>query len=270
MTCCCSPPILITEKRLDESVLKVLRAKASVGLNKATQIDIKNISSVISSPENLAAAQQMADSAMTLVRENGRMLPLQRRGAAANSMPAYGTIQTEGSKLLCVIFTDDVRSENGRQFQREVQARVPDARIIYVDPRIAAGSTPEIQSAVKAAENILVGVYMVPVAGRAVRKEGGIAINSISMPESTVALLQSILQAKESNTVVVSFGSPYVATDFPEIENYICAYSNVITSEIAAAKALFGEIPFLGRLPVSIPGIAQRGTGMEPAHAVRK
>jgi beta-N-acetylhexosaminidase len=260
----------IPEKRLDESVLKVLRAKASVGLNKANQVDIKNISSVISSPENLIAAQQMADSALTLVRENGRVLPLQRRGTVS-STPAYGTIATEGNKLLCIIFTDDVRSDSGRQFQRELQFRIPDARMIYVDPRIATGSAQEIQSAVKAAENILVAVYMVPVAGRAVRKEGGTAVNSISMPESTAVLLQSILQAKKRNTVVVSFGSPYVASDFPEIENYVCAYSNVATSEIAAAKALFGEIPFLGRLPVTIPGFAQRGTGMDqPAHAVHR
>ena len=175
----------IPEKRLDESVLKVLLAKASVGLNKATQVDIKNISTLVSSPENLAASQQMADSALTLVRENGRVLPLQRRGGVSNSAPAYGTIQTEGNKLLCVIFTDDVRSDSGRQFQREVQSRVPDARMIYVDPRIAAGSASEIQNAVKSAENIIVAVYMVPVAGRAVRKEGGIAVNSISMPEST-------------------------------------------------------------------------------------
>ena len=261
----------ISEKRLDESVLKVLLAKASVGLNKATQVDVKNISTLVSSPENLAASQQMADSALTLVRENGRVLPLQRLGSIANSAPAYGTIQTEGNKLLCVIFTDDVRSDNGRQFQREVQSRVPDARMIYVDPRIAAGSAQEIQNAVKSAENILVAVYMVPVAGRAVRKEGGMAVNSISMPEATAVLLQSILQAKKRNTVMVSFGSPYVAADFPEVENYICAYSNVMTSEIAAAKAVFGEIPFLGRLPVTIPGVAQIGTGMnQPSHTAHK
>jgi beta-N-acetylhexosaminidase len=91
------------------------------------------------------------------------------------------------------------------------------------------------------------------------------------MPESTAVLLQSIVQARRKNTVVVSFGSPYVAADFPGIENYICTYSNVQTSETAAAKALFGEIPFLGRLPVSIPGFAQRGTGMDqPARANRK
>ncbi len=242
-----------------------------MGLNKANQIDIKPLSTVIASPENLALAQQMADAALTLVRENGHMLPLKPERVAPPSVPAYGTLQTEGNKLLCVIFTDDVRSDNGRQFQRELRGRMPDARIIYVDPRIAAGSTQEIQSAVKAAENVLVAVYMVPVAGRTVRKVGGTAMNSISMPESTATLLESILQAKRDKTVMVSFGSPYVAADFPEVENYVCAYSNVITSEIAAAKALFGEIPFHGRLPVTIPGVAQRGTGMDqPAQQVFK
>src|SRR5579859_8228870 len=59
----------ISEKRIDESVLKILRAKASVGLNKASQVDINKLSSVVSSPVNLAIAQQIADSAITLVRD---------------------------------------------------------------------------------------------------------------------------------------------------------------------------------------------------------
>lgn len=260
----------VPEKRIDESVLKILRAKASVGLNHATQVDINALSSIVSSPENLAFAQQMADSSITLVRENGRMLPLSRQGPSA-SAPAYGAIQKEGNKLLCIIFTDDVRSDNGRQLQRELRARAPDARVIFVDPRIAAGSASEIQSAVAAAENVLAAIYLVPVPGRAVRTEGATGVNTISIPDATAALLQSILQAKRDKTVVVSFGSPYFLSDFPQIENYVCAYSNAFTSEVGAVKALFGEIPFRGRLPVSIPGIAQRGTGMDqPAQAHRK
>jgi beta-N-acetylhexosaminidase len=260
----------IPEKRIDQSVLKILRAKASVGLNKATQVDINHISTAVASPENLALAQQVADAALTLVRENGKVLPLKRQGIAATAQ-AYGTLQSEGSKLLCVIFADDVRSDDGRQLQRELRARIPDIRFIYVDPRIAAGSAQELQSAVNNAENILVAIYEIPVAGRAVRKEGTTGVNSISMPETTATLLRSILAAKRSKTVVVSFGSPYLAADFPEIENYVCAYSNVMTSEIAAVKALFGEVPFRGRLPVTIPGFAQRGTGMDqPAHAATR
>ncbi|MFL6389249.1 MAG: glycoside hydrolase family 3 protein [Terriglobales bacterium] len=260
----------IPEKRIDESVLKILRAKASVGLNKASQIDVNKISTVISSPESLVTAQQIADSAITLVRDNGDMLPLrpQRRSASA---PVYGTVQQEGSKFLCIIFTDDVRNENGRQLQRELRARVPDARFIFVDPRIAAGSSAEIQSAIASAENVLAAIYLVPAPGRAVRKEGATAVNTISVPDATAALLQSILEAKREKTVVVSFGSPYFLADFPQIENYVCAYSNAVTSETGAVKALFGEIAFNGRLPVTIPGMAQRGAGMDqPAQALRK
>jgi beta-N-acetylhexosaminidase len=249
--------------------LKILRAKASVGLNKASQIDINKLSSVISSPENLAIAQQIADSAITLVRDNGRLLPLKPLGRSA-SAPTYGTVQQEGSKFLCIIFTDDVRSDNGRQLQRELRARVPDARIIFVDPRIAAGSMAEIKSALNSAENVLAAIYVIPVPGRAVRKEGATAVNTISVPDATAVLLQSILEAKREKTVVVSFGSPYFLSDFPQIENYVCAYSNAITSEVGAVRALFSEIPFRGRLPVTIPGIAQRGAGIDhPAQALR-
>lgn len=260
----------IPEKRIDESVLKILRAKASVGLNKASQVDINTLSSVISSPENLTFAQQMADSSITLVRENGRMLPLKPQGSLP-SAPAYGAVQKEGSRLLCIIFTDDVRSDNGRQLQRELRARVPDARIIFVDPRIAAGSSPEIQSALNSAENVVAAIYLVPAPGRAVRTEGAIGVNTISVPDATAALLQSILQAKKDKTVVVSFGSPYFLSDFSQIDNYVCAYSNAITSETGAIKALFGEIPFRGRLPVTIPGVAQRGAGIDhPTQSLRK
>jgi beta-N-acetylhexosaminidase len=260
----------IPEKRIDESVLKILRAKASVGLNKASQIDINKLSSIISSPENLVTAQQIADSSITLVRDNGHMLPLTSRRRSA-SAPSYGTVQQEGSKFLCIVFTDDVRNDNGRQLQRELRTRVPDARFIFVDPRIAAGSMAEIQSAVSSADNVLAAIYLVPAPGRAVRKEGATAVNTISVPDATAALLQSILEAKRDKTVVVSFGSPYFLADFPQIENYVCAYSNAVTSETGAVKALFGEIPFHGRLPVTIPGMAQRGAGMDqPAQALRR
>jgi hypothetical protein len=41
-----------------------------------------------------------------------------------------------------------------------------------------------------------------------------------------------------------------------------------LPSEIAAVKALFGEIPISGRTPVSIPGFAQIGDGIQsPARA---
>jgi beta-N-acetylhexosaminidase len=62
---------------------------------------------------------------------------------------------------------------------------------------------------------------------------------------------------------VIAMGNPYLAGDFPQIQNYMCTFSNASVSEVSAVKALFGEIPIRGHLPVTIPNIAQRGAGIE-------
>ncbi len=66
----------ISREHLDRSVLKILRTKASLGLQEAREVDISTIASVVGKPENLAFGQQVADAAVTLVRDNGKVLPL--------------------------------------------------------------------------------------------------------------------------------------------------------------------------------------------------
>ena len=56
-----------------------------------------------------------------------------------------------------------------------------------------------------------------------------------------------------------------MAKDFPGIQNYLCTFSSAHVSEVSAVKALFGEIAIRGRLPVAIPNIATRGSGLERA-----
>jgi beta-N-acetylhexosaminidase len=55
----------------------------------------------------------------------------------------------------------------------------------------------------------------------------------------------------------------YSILNFPSIRSFSRTYSWVPTSERSAAKALFGEIPIHGKLPVTLPGIAKRGDGIE-------
>ncbi len=249
----------IQENRIDESVLRILRAKASVGLNKTRTVDMNAISSLIARPASLAFAQQIANSAITLVRENGQVLPFRNRQLAVPT----GNGGSQRSSLVCLILTDDVRIENGRQLERELRLRVPDVQVIYVDPRIAAASAEEVRSAVAAAEKVIVAVYMIPTAGKTVKMEEMIGINSIDLAPTVTTLFQSVLESGRNKTVVATFGSPYIASSFPQIENYLCAYSNVPTIETAVIRALFGEISIQGHLPVTIPGFAQRGDGIQ-------
>ena len=87
--------------------------------------------------------------------------------------------------------------------------------------------------------------------------------NTVAMDDATGSLLTAILDRAAQRTVVLAMGNPYVVQDFPAIENYVCAFSNATVSETAAVKAIFGEIPISGHLPVTIPGIASRGEGLE-------
>jgi beta-N-acetylhexosaminidase len=141
--------------------------------------------------------------------------------------------------------------------------------VIYVDARSAAGMKPAVVEAVGAAEQVIAALYVVPVAGKAMRAAGGGLTNTVAMDGATGSLLTAILERAADRTVVLAMGNPYVVQDFPAIQNYVCAFSNASVSETAAVKAIFGEIPIGGRLPVTIPGIASRGEGIErPARPI--
>ncbi len=251
----------ISQQRLNHSVLKILKIKGRLGLNAARTVDLSAIASMVGKPENIAFGQQVADSAITLVRDNGKMLPLKSKGTAKAGLP-YTTREETHNQVLAVLFSDDMRTESGRAFGREFRVRIPDARVIYVDPRVAAGMSDEVLKAVDEAQTVVAAVYVIPVAG----KVG----NSVAMADASGTLLQQVLDHGAEKTTVVAMGNPYLASDFPKIENYMCTFSNASVSEVAAIKALFGEIPIRGHLPVSIPNVAPRGTGLERPAQVAK
>jgi beta-N-acetylhexosaminidase len=248
----------ISRERLDHSVLKILKAKASLGLQDARMVDVNAIANLVGKPGNVAFGQQVADAAVTLVRDNGKVLPLksplQNRGTAKAALP-YTTQEETHNQAVAVLFSEDVRTESGRAFGREFRARIPDARVIYVDPRIAAGMSVEVLKAVDEAKTVVAVVYVIPTAG----KVG----NTMAMADATGTLLQQLLDRAAEKTAVIAMGNPYLATDFPKIENYLCTFSNATVSEMAAVKALFGEIAIRGHLPVSIPKVAPRGAGID-------
>lgn len=244
----------ISPERLDRSVLKILKIKASLGLNDARAVDLSTLANSVGKPENLAFGQQVADSAITLVRDNGKVLPLKSKGTIKGALP-YTTREETHNQNLAVIFSDDMRTESGRAFGREFRSRISDARVIYVDPRVAAGMNDEVLKAVDEAQAVVAAVYVIPTAG----KVG----NSVAMADATGMLLQQILDHAAAKTAIVAMGNPYLAKDFPKIETYMCTFSNASVSEVSAIKALFGEIPIRGHLPVTIPNVAERGTGIE-------
>jgi beta-N-acetylhexosaminidase len=85
---------------------------------------------------------------------------------------------------------------------------------------------------------------------------------SASLDQNAAQLLANIVKTAGNKTVVVAFGNPYIGTEIPGIGAYLCTFSNTAVSATSLVNALFGEIPIRGRLPVTLPGMAQRGAGL--------
>lgn len=251
----------IPQQQLDAAVLKILKAKASLGLHKARLTDLNALPSDVGKPDNIAEGQQIADSAITLVRDNGKVIPLKHSGTVAAGLP-YTRVEEVHNHLVVVVLAEDVRTDSGSTLERQIKSRVPDAHVFYVDSRIAAAMSNDVLNAIDQAESVVAAVYVVPTAGRVVQTNGGLQ-NSVALTDANGALLQKILERAAPKTMMLAMGNPYLAMDFPQAENYMCAFSNTSISESSVVKALFGEIEIHGHVPVTIPNIAARGSGID-------
>jgi beta-N-acetylhexosaminidase len=237
----------ISRTQIDASVRRLLLVKARVGLNSRGRhlVDLNEIQDSVGKPSSYALAQEVADHAVMLVRDDNRMLPLHRN---------------EPKPLLVVIFVSDAHGYDGRVLEREVRSRIQGATVIYVDRRSALVEAESIAALASKAKHIIAAVYSVSQPGPA---EAAASSSSGLTAQGSAGILRNILDAAGDRTVVLALGSPYSILNFPSIRSYLCTYSWVATSERSAAKALFGEIPIHGKLPITLPGIAKRGEGIE-------
>ncbi len=243
----------ISEARIDQSVLKILRMKASVGLDRNRFVDLSRVQDEIAKPENVALAESVADRAVTLVLDGGKLLPLQAQATATAARPA--------SRIVAVIFADRPRgSDGGRAFASELRQRAPGATVFFVDPSNSSYVFDSVMAAARKADSVIAVAESVPNPRRTTEGHAG---GSVGLDTGPKQLLTGIVKTAGAKTVVVAFGDPYTGGSIPGIKTYICTYSNTVVSASSLARALFGEIAIHGRLPVSIPNLAPRGTGLD-------
>ncbi len=228
---------VISRERLDESVARVLAAKIRVGLNRRRVVDLDTMMDDLDTPEDLDRVQQIADRAVTLVRNEGGVVPL-----------------APTASLSVLMLTESRGSQQGRVFAAEIRKRIPNAQITALDP---AAAEDDLNQAVASTEKTSMTVVAAFVSVAAYR-------GSVSLAGGYPALLNRIL-AGGKPVILAALGSPYLLRNYPGVSAYLTTYSTVPPSEIAAVKALFGEIPIQGRLPVSIPGAAKYGDGIQLA-----
>jgi beta-N-acetylhexosaminidase len=227
----------IPMEKLDESVTRQIAWKYEVGLfkNKITPID--EIDKIVSTPDVEELSNEIAEKAITLVRAEDGVLPLSKDKKIAVLGVSNGF---DGSSTMGTFVSTLRRS--GLRFDP-----------VYLQENSTAEQAVAAKKAVSEADVVVVGLY-----GRV--RSG--AKNSVGIPDNGAEILREALSSGKT-VIGVSFGNPYILTDFPQMKTYIVAYGDMSSLQRASARALTGLQEFHGKLPISLPGLYPRGTGLQ-------
>jgi len=229
----------IPRSRIDDSVRRILVIKAGLGLSKEKLVDAGGLSSLIADKESKSAAQTAFERAITLVKNDGPLLP----------------VEPVGRRLAVFCLSSDAGDYFvGRPFAQEIAKKLKDPKdmtTFYADAFTGQEFIDEAVSAARSADLVIVAMF-----SKLTSSKGSVDLN----PRHVRAV--KALASAGAKVVVVSFGSPYFLQDFPEVGGYLCAYRQPAEAQAAAAKALFGEVEVSGKLPVTLPGLFPRGHGL--------
>jgi beta-N-acetylhexosaminidase len=232
----------LTEARVDESVKRILAAKARIGLDQQKNrfTDVNRLMTVVGNKEHRAFAQEIADRAITLVRDDRNALPLK---------PSPNTRVAQINIL-------DTRAgwregPVGRIMAAEMQKRFPLAQTVQVDDQSQSNEYDMARKIAQMADVVVVNGFI-----RVAAYKG-----SIDLTKDQTRLLQDLMQMKKPFVFTI-FGSPYLLTQIPELPSYIVTYDTSNAAELAAVKAITGEIQFRGHLPINLPGLYKIGHGL--------
>lgn len=223
----------IPESRIDASVRRILAAKARVPSSVAS---IDELFRIVDSEESRQLAAEIAGKAITLVRDGGGF-PIVR-----------------DARVVEIVISEFVEPTNPlAEIEKALKSRLRVApKAFLFDGKATEEDAAKIVEAAKKADIVLIAL--------AIRAKSG--AGTISVPPPARRLLDQ-LATTPARLVAVSFGSPYVLRNVPALPTYLAAYGIQPVLQTAAVRALFGEAPITGKLPVTIPGMYERGHGIE-------
>jgi beta-N-acetylhexosaminidase len=216
----------LTEQRIDQSVLRVLRLKHQRGLVDDPYVDESAVADVVGIPEHLAAAQRVTDRTVTLVENDGGLLPLAAGSGRRVLVTGWGVATTAGLAA----------NLNRRGVQADALETGTAPTQTQINAAVAAAGSRDL---------VLVSTNR--------------AWSSVQQQRLVTALLGT-----GKPVIVVAVRDPYDIAYFPSVPAYLATYSYAAVSLEAATRVLFGEVRPTGKLPVMIPVAGSPQTPLYP------
>ncbi|NGO11184.1 glycoside hydrolase family 3 protein [Streptomyces sp. HC44] len=212
----------LTEARLDESILRVLRLKDRLGLLKDPYVSHRGVDRTVGTPAHLKAADRIADRTTTLLVNSEGLLPLSSR---------------KRKKVLVV--GADPASPSGTTGPPTTVLATALTELGFSATALSTGTAPSAATIAKAvaaaqdADAVIVGTYNVTAAG------------------SQKTLVDELL-ATGRPVVALAIRNPYDVAQLPGVKAYLATYSWTDVELRAAARVIAGRVDPAGRLPVPV------------------
>jgi len=230
--------------QIDASVRRVLRAKARLGLYKNRLVPLDDVPKQVGTRAGAAIARQISQKSITLIKDDRNQVPLRtpRDGAVLYlSVLDYGT----GWRI----------AVPSRTFIPELRKRWPNVTAIELSDRSTAAELDLIRATAVRYDAIVVSVFVRTAS----------ASGRMDLAPPLAGLLADLSRATANTArqlVTVCFGNPYVAMALPSLPVILLTYDFYDLAETSAVRALAGEAPITGKLPVGVPAMFEAGFGL--------
>jgi beta-glucosidase-like glycosyl hydrolase len=235
----------IPGSRVEQSALRILRAKARLGLHRTRVVDLETLPAAVGTRAHHAIADEVSRRGITLLRDERDAVPLR--------LPA-------GAQVLYLSVLDYPGgwriAAPSRTFIPELRKRVSGVTAIELSDRSTREEIELVRAMAPRFDAVVAGVFV-----RAASASGRLDLT----PALAGLLTQVAGAATDRPVVAVLFGNPYTAITLRELPAVLLAYDFYDRAERSAVRALFGEAPIGGRLPIALPGLFPVGHGLDEA-----
>ena len=239
----------IPRVRIEASARRLLEAKARLGLHKARLVNLESVPLGVGGRKHELAARAVSDRAVTLVKDDRNQVPMR--------VPRTASILY----LSVLDYPSGWRTAApSRTVIPELKLRWPNTESFEISDRTTPGELDMVRSLAARYDAVVIGVFVRAASGS----------GRLDLAPQVARLIDDLARETERRSqplAAMFFGNPYAAMSMPSLPVILLTYDFSDAVEQSAVRALAGEIPIGGKLPVTLPGLFPLGHGLTRAAA---
>ena len=235
----------IPREQVDASVQRILRAKASLNLHKQKLVDLNNVAAVVGGRAAQRLVDEVSQRSVTLLKDEGPQVPMRLPSTASVlylSVIDYPSGWRMGAPSRILI--------------PELKKRWPNVTAIELSDRSTRSELELVRTMAAKYDAIVVGTFVRAASGS----------GRMDLGPELVGLLRDVSRTsaqRKAPFVAACFGNPYTAMFLSDLPTLLVTYDFNDSAERAVARALAGEAPITGTLPITLPGLYPLGHGLQ-------